>query len=221
MSTVLGLWELVPEGDLMISQHHSSRAVADEVSEALGDRRYAEPYYWRELRDQILGPHSRRLIPVSRHYMKLDPQVVVDFEPDPLDGKFYVDEKRKFLGERGIVYVPIFLGESLTQEQFLQRVREERRANGGSKSVSRGKVTACPPSASRNGPLCGRSGSPGKPVGDGVPVENAGIPGRSSSPLASHFGFGTSLNASILNSPKRTEGPIPWRLRTIRRRAVD
>jgi hypothetical protein len=64
---------------------------------------------------------------VSRLYLLKRPKVVVDFEPDPGEGKFYVDEKRRFFSTRGIIYVPIFLGERLTKEQFLERLHRERR----------------------------------------------------------------------------------------------
>jgi len=93
----------------------------------LGDHRHAAPYYDRTLRDAVLGPYSRQLVSVSRYYMLLKPPVVVDFEPAPQDGKFYVEEKRKFFMARGTVYVPVFLRERLTMAEFAQRVRDARR----------------------------------------------------------------------------------------------
>jgi len=114
----------------MVTASASRRPRADEISEALADRRYIERHYLPELRDRLLGPHSTQLIGVTRFYRWLDPPVVVDFEPYPLDGKFWVDEKRRFLAERGIAYVPVFLGERITKEQFVQRVRQERRVLG-------------------------------------------------------------------------------------------
>jgi hypothetical protein len=103
-----------------------SRDREDEISAVLGDCRYAERFYFPELRTRVLGAHSRELIGVSRYYLLLRPPVVVDFEPSPLEGKFYLDEKRRFLGERGVVYVPIFLRERLTPLEFRRRLNESR-----------------------------------------------------------------------------------------------
>jgi len=99
----------------------------DEISQVLGDARYAGPHYDKALRDVVLGPYSRDLVPVSRYYMLLRPPVVVDFEPLPVDGGFFVEEKRRYFIERGIVYVAVFLAETLTTDEFAARVREARR----------------------------------------------------------------------------------------------
>lgn len=109
----------------MIREHTMAKGQKDEISDVLKSPFYAQTYYFPGLRDRILGPHSTKLVPVSRFYLKLDPQVVVDFEPSPLEGKFYVEEKRLFFMELGIVYVPIFLGERLTAEQFAERVKQD------------------------------------------------------------------------------------------------
>ena len=112
------------------------RQPSDEISEVLGDTRYAAPYYDKALRDEILGPHARQLVPVSRYYLLLKPPVVVDFEPPPVDGPFYLERKRRYFLDRGIPYVPVFLSERLTREQFAERVREARRL------AAQGPVTA-------------------------------------------------------------------------------
>lgn len=104
-----------------------SQRVGDEINEVLGSPIYAQSYVFKELRDQVLTPFSTQQLPVSRFYMMLDPKVVVDFEPNPLDGdKLYVDEKRRFFAAENIIYVPVFLRESLTKEQFKERVDHER-----------------------------------------------------------------------------------------------
>jgi hypothetical protein len=100
---------------------------SDEIAEVLGSRHYATPYYNRDLRDAVLGPHSRQLVPVTRCYMLLKPPVIVDFEPQAVEGPFWVDQKRGYFHARGIAFVPVFLGERLTKEQFAGRVREARR----------------------------------------------------------------------------------------------
>jgi hypothetical protein len=51
-----------------------------------------------------------------------------DYEPNPLQGRFYCEQKRAWCHARGIVYVPIFLREKLSKEQFAARVRDERQA---------------------------------------------------------------------------------------------
>jgi hypothetical protein len=79
---VLGLWPQLYKGGVMIDLRRSSRLATDEISEALGDRRHIERYYVRELRDHVLGRHSRHLLGVSRFYLLKRPQVAVDFEPD-------------------------------------------------------------------------------------------------------------------------------------------
>jgi hypothetical protein len=51
--------------------------------------------------------------------------VVIDFQP-PQGEKMYLEEKRKFFNEKGIIYVPVFLNEMLTEEQFAKRFEESR-----------------------------------------------------------------------------------------------
>lgn len=98
----------------------------DEISEALGDVRYAQNWYPPGLKARTVGDHSLDLVSVSRFYFLLRPRIIVDFEPSPLDGKMWIDEKRKWCFEQGIIYVPIMLGERLSLEQFKDRVEEER-----------------------------------------------------------------------------------------------
>jgi hypothetical protein len=97
----------------------------DAIDEVLGTGIYAQRWYTKELRDQLLGRHSGDLIGVSRFYLTLKPQVIVDFEPTPPD-KFYLEEKRKFFMGKGIVYVPVMLKEKLSKEQFQRRVDDEK-----------------------------------------------------------------------------------------------
>ncbi len=105
---------------------HQPRLKVDEISQAIGDPHYALNYYPNGLKDVTVGPHSLDLVSVSRFYMHA--KVVVDFEPSPLEAKFWIDEKRKFFFERSIVYVPIMLGERLTGAQFAERLKEEKDA---------------------------------------------------------------------------------------------
>lgn len=111
----------------MVDSRNGHTVGIDEVSQVLGDARYATPYYDKGLRDAVLGPHSRQLVPVTRFYMLLKPPVVVDLEPQVGEGPFYVDEKRRYFHARGIPYVPVFLGERLHPAQLGERVREARR----------------------------------------------------------------------------------------------
>lgn len=105
---------------------NKSRLPKDEISEVMGSPHFAQTYYPNGLKEATVGPHSLDLVSVSRFYMHLKPPVVVDFEPSPLDGKFWIDEKRKFFWERGIVYVPVFLKERLAPAQFAERYKGER-----------------------------------------------------------------------------------------------
>ena len=109
---------------MTIRESTKGRGMQDEISEVLKSPFYAQNSAPKALRDRILGPHSTQLVTVSRHYFRREPQVVVDFEPSPLEGKFYVEQKRIFFLEQSIVYVPIFLKETLSKEQFADRVRE-------------------------------------------------------------------------------------------------
>jgi len=65
------------------------------------------------------------LIPVTRYYPTLDPQVIIDFEPQRPD-KMYCEEKRKFFMNKGIVYIPVFLGQTLSKEQFADLYKQEK-----------------------------------------------------------------------------------------------
>jgi hypothetical protein len=106
-------------------QRHVTRESVDQVSDVLGDRRHLLRWYPDGLTEACLGPMARDRINVTRLYLFITPQVVVDYEPAPSQGRFYVEEKRRFFTGLGIVYVPIFLRERLTREQFKARVREE------------------------------------------------------------------------------------------------
>jgi len=108
----------------VIKEVVNTRLAPDEISEVLGDKVYALRYYFNELRDRVLGIHSTDLIGVSRYYLMKKPPVAVDFEPPP-PNKMYLEEKRKFFMEKGIVYVPVYLNERLTVSQFRKRVDEE------------------------------------------------------------------------------------------------
>lgn len=112
---------------------------SDEISEVLGSPGHFRRYYFKGLRELCLGEHSKELVGVSRYYPMEDQRedtagnilpkrvpVVVDFEPQPTEDKMYLEEKRKFFMEAGIVYIPIFLRDNLTKEQFLDRYEEEK-----------------------------------------------------------------------------------------------
>jgi len=111
----------------MVHARNGKRHGIDEINLVLGDGRYAEPFYDDGLRLAVLGPYSRHRIAVSRCYVLMQPKVIVDFEPLPVDGRFFVEEKRRYFMERGIVYVAVFLAETLTTDEFAARVREARR----------------------------------------------------------------------------------------------
>lgn len=102
------------------------RLVTDEISAVIGSPHYAERYYPDGLKAVTVGPHSLDLVSVSRFYMGAKPPVVVDFEPSPLEGKFWLEEKQKFFWERGIVYVAVLLKERLSSAQFAERFKGER-----------------------------------------------------------------------------------------------
>lgn len=100
------------------------REKVDTISEVLGDSRHLAPYYPTGLTAHVLGPHQQGLVGVSRLYPFIVPNVVVDYEPAPTQGRFYVEEKRAFFHARGTVYVPVFLLDKLTRDTFKGRVRE-------------------------------------------------------------------------------------------------
>jgi hypothetical protein len=112
----------------MIRERSMGYRAHDEISDVLGCETHAVNYYFEALRLRVLGPYSPHRVGVSRFYMSLKPQIVVDFEPDPRDGKFHLEEKRKFFLEKGIVYVAIFLHERLSAEDFKARVENEKMA---------------------------------------------------------------------------------------------
>src|SRR5687768_14833379 len=102
----------------VIREHARGYKTPDPISNVLGSQQYAENYAPKGLTEAVLGPHTTDALAVSRFYMMLAPQVVVDFEPSPLDGLFYADEKRHFFMTHGVIYIPVFLKERLTPEQF-------------------------------------------------------------------------------------------------------
>jgi hypothetical protein len=102
----------------------------DPISDVLGEKRFAERYYPRGLTEVTIGAHSKVPVGFSRFYLLMKPPVAVDYEPHRLADvpHMYCEQKRKWCHEHGIVYVPIFLGERLTNEEFAERVRIERQA---------------------------------------------------------------------------------------------
>jgi hypothetical protein len=96
----------------------------DEIDQALGSSIYATPHYDTGLRDALLTKHATTLIPVTRYYFRLEPRVIVDFEPQPGE-RWWAEEKRRYFTERGIVYVPVALKERITVEEFRARVASE------------------------------------------------------------------------------------------------
>jgi hypothetical protein len=123
-----------------IKEHVARGAKPDEISEVIGNDSYFMRYYPKGLRERCLGPYTKDLVGVSRFYpmleRKIDDEsgkelpkqtpVAVDFEPGPNEGKMFLEEKRKYFMEEGIIYVPVFLTEILTKEQFAERLEEER-----------------------------------------------------------------------------------------------
>lgn len=103
-------------------QTRALRGKPDEINSALGTTLHWERYYDKALSVRILGPHSRDHVTVSRYYCTLKPPVVVDFEPSKNDGKLYLEEKRQYFMEKGVIYVPILLNETITQDQFRERL---------------------------------------------------------------------------------------------------
>lgn len=127
----------------------------DEISQAVGDPRYATNWSWKDLTLACLGPYQKGRITVSRFYLLRKPRVIIDFEPAPdAAQKMWCEEKRRWLQGIGFVYVPIFLRESLTIEQLQARIqleteaaemaRTEWREKTALKYVPVGKKTARP-----------------------------------------------------------------------------
>lgn len=108
------------------------RAVAhapDDISDVLGDVRFVERWSDPAMTRRIVGPHSTRIVRVSRFYLLRAPRVAVDFEPSPLvGGKMYCEAKREWCHEQRIVYVPIFLRERLRPTEFAERLALETAA---------------------------------------------------------------------------------------------
>lgn len=109
---------------------HTKRQVRDLISEIVGDRRYATPYYPPGLTAETVGPQSRVPVGVTRYYFLATPPVIVDFEPSPLDDvpQMFCEQKRRWAHRHGAVYVPIFLREKLTAEEFRARLTAETEA---------------------------------------------------------------------------------------------
>lgn len=97
---------------------------ADLISQAIGNPHFLAPWYPVELRIRIRGPLLKEPIAISRWYF--EDKVAVDFEPDPLDERFYVDEKRAWCLEQGYAYVPVYLSDRLTLDDFAVRLTEAR-----------------------------------------------------------------------------------------------
>lgn len=115
----------------------------DEISEVIGDPRFAQNYYPSGLKEVTVGAHSLDMVSVSRYYFLATPKVIVDFEPSPLDGKMWQDEKRQWCYAHGVAYVPVLLSERLTKELFKQRVEQELHfLKTGAKVMSEAKALA-------------------------------------------------------------------------------
>lgn len=84
---------------------------------------YFARYYPEGLRQRVLGPNRKTLVPISRYYPTLTPPVAVDFEPAPPD-PWYLDIKQQYFYEHGVVFIPIYLSDRLTQAEFIERYRE-------------------------------------------------------------------------------------------------
>ena len=111
----------------MLRRFSRQRRGLDDIDAVLGSPHYATPFYDENLRLAVVGPYSRHRVAVSRYYLLLKPPVVVDFEPHREDGPFFVEEKRRYFTAKGVPYIPVFLGETLTQAEFGERVRQARK----------------------------------------------------------------------------------------------
>lgn len=121
---------VAPARPMLLKRRVMDSRQRDEISEALAETKYDDNkqpytvvpsyrfnYYPPGLRERILGTHSKQLVGVTRHYLTLSPEVIVDFEPNYPD-KWYYDEKAAFFGERGLVYVPVALNAKYTEDEF-------------------------------------------------------------------------------------------------------
>lgn len=99
---------------------------ADPISDAIGSRQFLEPWYPDELRQRIFGNlrAKKETIRISRWYP--NEKIAVDYEPDPRDEPFYVEEKRLWCAEQGYVYVPIYLADQLSADAFAKRLADAR-----------------------------------------------------------------------------------------------
>jgi len=98
----------------------------DEISQAVGDKRYGTPWSWRGLTRVCLGNLVKGQVTVTRYYLLRRPKLIIDFEPAPITGvKLFCEEKRRWAQNKGIVYVLIFLREKLTVDQLKARIDEE------------------------------------------------------------------------------------------------
>lgn len=96
----------------------------DLTSQAVGSSHFLQPWYPDGLTERILGPLAKDPVRLSRHYF--DVGLVIDFEPDPHDERFYSEEKRIWCHEQQLAYVPIYLRDTLTIDQLADRIREAR-----------------------------------------------------------------------------------------------
>lgn len=99
----------------------------DLISQAVGSAKYLQPWYPDDLTLALLGPLAKDPIRISRLYLMVDPKVAVDYEPDPRDERFRVDEKRQWCLSKGIAYVPIYFNDALTVDEFALRLAEAKR----------------------------------------------------------------------------------------------
>lgn len=95
---------------------------------------YLHNYYPAGLKERTVGKNSRTLVGVTRFYPTLKPKVIVDFEPAPPE-LWWDEEKRKYCIENGIIYVPIWLGDRMNEEEFKARVAAARQTLDSALSV--------------------------------------------------------------------------------------
>jgi hypothetical protein len=123
---------------MAIKEFTGRSAKADEISQVLGSDAYFMRHYPKGLKERCLGPYAKDLVGVSRFYPMLEQMVpegsekklpvVIDFEPTPGTGPMFLDEKRKFFMEQNIIYIPIYLTDNLSKEDFAKRYEDEREA---------------------------------------------------------------------------------------------
>lgn len=117
----------------MIKEFVARGSKSDDISDVIGSDAYWMRYYFDELKDRCLGPYSKDNVGVSRFYPMTEQTtpdgskrtpVVVDFEPPPKTIPMFLEEKMKFFMEKGIVYVPVYLPDQLTKEEFARRFEQ-------------------------------------------------------------------------------------------------